>query len=102
MKAAVLHTFGNPPHYEDFPDPQPSADEVIVHVKAASLRSSGIEIYGSGSGSIPHTAIFDAFPKVWALVNSGKLRIDTDRQCGKRLATERSIWPQACHYRVAN
>src|SRR5215475_8061448 len=39
MKAAVLRTPGNPPHYEDFPDPQPGQDEVIVHVKAASLKN---------------------------------------------------------------
>ena len=39
MKAAVLHTLGNPPRYEDFPDPQPGQNEVIVHVKAASLKN---------------------------------------------------------------
>ena len=142
MKAAVLHTLGISPHFEDFPDPQPGQDQMIVRVKAASLknidklmasgphfdiildylwghpteilldaltghdvmaessgirlieigemagpiislpaaalRSSGIEIYGSGGGSIPHTAIFDAFPKVWALATDGKLRIDIE------------------------
>jgi len=35
-------------------------------------------LYGSGGGSIPHSAIFDAFPKVWALAAGGKLRIDTE------------------------
>ncbi len=49
-----------------------------ISLPAAALRSSGIEIYGSGGGSIPHTAIFDAFPKVWALAADGKLRIDTE------------------------
>src|SRR5262245_20488572 len=39
MKAAVLHTLGNPPRYEDFPDPQPGQNEVIVHIKAASLKN---------------------------------------------------------------
>jgi NADPH2:quinone reductase len=39
MKAAVLHKLGNPPRYEDFPDPQPREGEVIVHVKAASLKN---------------------------------------------------------------
>jgi NADPH2:quinone reductase len=48
-----------------------------ISLSAAALRSTGIEIYGSGGGSIPHTAIFDAFPKVWALAAGGKLRIDT-------------------------
>jgi len=49
-----------------------------VSLSAAALRSSGIEIYGSGGGAgIPHTAIFDTFPQVWALAAGGKLRIDT-------------------------
>ncbi|HEY2289657.1 MAG TPA: zinc-binding alcohol dehydrogenase family protein [Thermoanaerobaculia bacterium] len=50
-----------------------------ISLSAAALRSSGVEIYGSGGGgSIPHTAIFDTFPQVWALAASGKLRIDTE------------------------
>jgi len=49
-----------------------------ISLSAAALRSSGIEIYGSGGGSIPHTAIFEIFPQVWALAASGKLRIDTE------------------------
>jgi NADPH2:quinone reductase len=50
-----------------------------ISLSAAALRSSGWEIYGSGGGGgIPHTAIFDTFPQVWALAASGKLRIDTE------------------------
>jgi len=49
-----------------------------ISLSAAALRSSGIEIYGSGGGGIPHTAIFDAFPNLWALAADGKLRIDTE------------------------
>jgi NADPH2:quinone reductase len=49
-----------------------------ISLSAAALRSSGIEIYGSGGGSIPHTAIFEAFPQVWALAARGELRIDTE------------------------
>jgi hypothetical protein len=50
-----------------------------ISLSAAALRSSGLEVYGSGGGSIPHTAIFDAFPKLWALAADGALRIDTER-----------------------
>jgi hypothetical protein len=32
----------------------------------------------SGGGSVPHEAIFEAFPHVWALASSGKLRIKTE------------------------
>lgn len=49
-----------------------------ISLSAAALRSSGIEIYGSGGGSVPHSAIFETFPQLWALAASGKLRIDTE------------------------
>ncbi len=49
-----------------------------IALSAAALRSSGIEIYGSGGGSVPHTAIFDTFPQMWALAASGQLRIETE------------------------
>jgi len=49
-----------------------------ISLSASALRSSGIELYGSGGGSIPHTAIFETFPQLWALAASGTLRIDTE------------------------
>jgi len=49
-----------------------------ISLPAAALRSSGLELYGSGGGSIPHSAIFDAFPQIWTLAASGKLRIDIE------------------------
>lgn len=49
-----------------------------ISLSAAALRSSGIEIFGSGGGSVPHTAIFETFPQLWALAASGKLHIDTE------------------------
>ena len=39
MKAAVLRSLGKPPRLEEFPDPKPSQGEVIVHIKAASLKN---------------------------------------------------------------
>lgn len=39
MKAAVLHQFGETPRYEDFPDPVPGAEELLVHVKAIALEN---------------------------------------------------------------
>ena len=50
-----------------------------ISLSAAALRSSGIEISGTGGGSVPHSVILDAFPKVWALAASGQLHIDTER-----------------------
>jgi NADPH2:quinone reductase len=61
-----------------------------IALSAAALRSSGIEIYGSGGGgSIPHTAIFETFPKLWELAAAGALRIDTESVA---LADVESAW----------
>jgi NADPH2:quinone reductase len=38
MDAAVLHVLGEVPRHEQFPDPLPRENEVIVHVNAASLK----------------------------------------------------------------
>jgi NADPH2:quinone reductase len=39
MKAAVLHEIGGIPRYEDFPDPVPGDDEVIIDVKAVAVEN---------------------------------------------------------------
>jgi NADPH2:quinone reductase len=39
VKAAVLHALGQPPRYEDFADPQAIEGEVLVRIKAASLKN---------------------------------------------------------------
>jgi len=50
----------------------------VIALSAASLRSSGIEMYGSGGGSISPTAILETFPQLWSLAADGKLRVDTE------------------------
>ena len=60
-----------------------------ISLAAAALRSSGLEIYGSGGGGISYQAIFDTIPQIWALAVSGKLRIDTERV---PLASVESAW----------
>jgi hypothetical protein len=49
-----------------------------ISLSGAALRSSGLELHGSGGGGIPRTAIFEAFPQLWALAAAGKLRIDVE------------------------
>ena len=39
MKAAVIHELGKPPRYEEFAEPTAGKDEVIVRVRAASLKA---------------------------------------------------------------
>lgn len=63
MKAAVLHTLGQPPRCEDFPEPVAGDGEVIVHVHAAALKpvdkqlASGVH-YAS-SGTLPRVCGID-------------------------------------------
>ena len=39
MKAAVLHQVGGVPRYEEFPDPVPGPDEVLIEVKAVAVEN---------------------------------------------------------------
>lgn len=39
MKGAVLHHVGGVPKYEDFPDPSPGKDDILVNVKAVTLEN---------------------------------------------------------------
>jgi len=63
----------------------------VVSLPAAALRSSGLEIYGAGGGSVPHQVIFDTFPQVWALAAAGKLRVATEPV---PLADVERAWPR--------
>lgn len=38
MKAAVVTVLGEPPRYQDFPEPTPVDGEVLIHVRAAGLH----------------------------------------------------------------
>jgi len=49
-----------------------------IALSAAALRSSGLELYGSGGGSVPHQALLEAAPQVCAMATGGKLRIKTE------------------------
>jgi len=46
-----------------------------IALPAAALRSSGVELLGSGGGSVSPEAIFETFPKMWELASRGQLRI---------------------------
>jgi NADPH2:quinone reductase len=68
MNAAVLHTLGKPPRYEDFPDPTARDGEVIVHVRAASLKPVDQQL---ASGS--HYASIRALPSICGIDGVGSL-----------------------------
>ena len=48
MNAAVLHTLGKAPRFEQFPEPSAGKDEAIVHVLAAALKPADKQL-ASGS-----------------------------------------------------
>jgi NADPH:quinone reductase-like Zn-dependent oxidoreductase len=63
MKAAVVHTLGQPPRYQDFPEPTPNDTEILIQVHAAGLhpivkaRASGAHY--SANGQVPMVAGID-------------------------------------------
>ncbi len=50
-----------------------------IRLPAAALRSSGLEIMGSGGGSVSMEDITALFPKLFGLASRGDLRADTER-----------------------
>jgi NADPH:quinone reductase-like Zn-dependent oxidoreductase len=68
MNAAVLHTLGKPPRAGQFPEPIPAEGEVLVHVRAASLKPVDKQI---ASGT--HYASFRELPAVCGLDGVGVL-----------------------------
>ena len=49
-----------------------------IALPAEVLRSSGLEVLGSGPGAIPLTEIIAAIPQVMAIAAGGDLPIDID------------------------
>ncbi len=50
-----------------------------IALPAAVLRSTAIQISGSGGGGVSPQAILETFPKMWALAAAGGLHVDVDR-----------------------
>ena len=68
MKAAVLHATGEPPRFEQFPDPIAQENEAVVTVRAASLKPIDKQM---ANGS--HYASFQELPVVCGLDGAGCL-----------------------------
>jgi NADPH:quinone reductase-like Zn-dependent oxidoreductase len=82
MKAAVLHTLGKPPRFEDFPEPKPSQGEVIVHVRAAPLKNVD-KMMASGSH-------YDRYRELRLFAGSTALGLST-------MARECAVADPGCH-----
>ncbi len=50
-----------------------------ISLPGAALRSSGLEIYGAGGGSVPKQAIFEALPQVFEHAARGALKLETKK-----------------------
>lgn len=73
MKAAVLHQFGHPPKYEDFPDPVPQNEgQVLITVKAASIKN-----LDKGRASGKHYASYTELPAIVGFDGVGVLEDGT-------------------------
>jgi NADPH:quinone reductase-like Zn-dependent oxidoreductase len=68
MNAAVLHALGQPPRFEQFPEPVPVEGEVVVKVCAAALKPVDKQI---AAGT--HYASFRELPAVCGLDGVGHL-----------------------------
>ena len=63
MKAAVIHSYANPPRFESFDDPTPADDEVLIEVEAAALtmlvRAMSNGTHYAAHGKFPFVPGFD-------------------------------------------
>jgi NADPH:quinone reductase-like Zn-dependent oxidoreductase len=60
-----------------------------ISLPGAALRSSGLEIYGSGGGSVPRHAIAEAIPQILEHAARGDLKLETKKV---PLAEVESVW----------
>ena len=72
MNAAVLHTLGQPPRCEPFPDPVPGVGEVLVEVRAAALKPVDKQMAGGS-----HYASYRSLPMVCGSDGAGVLEDGT-------------------------
>jgi NADPH2:quinone reductase len=60
-----------------------------ISLPGAALRSSGLEIYGSGGGSVPKHAITEALPQILEHAARGQLKLETKKI---PLADVETVW----------
>lgn len=73
MKAAVINDFGEIPCYEDFPDPIPGKDEMLIQVKAVVLENFD-KMVANGT----HYSSKQMFPKFPAIVGHSGIGMTPD------------------------
>lgn len=73
MKAAVISKFGATPLYEDFTDPVPGKDEILVHVKAVVLEN-----FEKGVAGGEHYSSRNMYPQFPAIVGHRGVGVTPD------------------------
>ncbi|WP_327004037.1 zinc-binding alcohol dehydrogenase family protein [Dactylosporangium sp. NBC_01737] len=100
MKAAVLHEIGGVPRYEDFPDPVPGDDEVVIDVKAVAVENVDKRIAaGTHYASRQYTAQLPAIPAfdgIGALPDGALVGFGNPRRPYGALA-EKTVVPKGAH-----
>jgi NADPH:quinone reductase-like Zn-dependent oxidoreductase len=75
MKAAVLHHYGDIPRYEDFPEPTPGEEEILVQVKAVALEN-----FDRALAKGTHYASRQLLPTLPAIVGTDGIALREDGQ----------------------
>jgi NADPH:quinone reductase-like Zn-dependent oxidoreductase len=78
VEALTGHDFTAEPHTTRLIEIGSSAGPTIA-LPGAALRSSGLEIYGSGGGSVPRRAIVEAVPQILERAARGELKLETKK-----------------------
>ena len=50
-----------------------------INLPAAALRSTALELYGSGGGSVPPSVLKESIPQILKMATEGKLRIEVEQ-----------------------
>jgi len=69
----------------------------VISLPGAALRSSGLELYGSGGGSVPRQAIVEALPQIFEHAARGELKLEIKKV---PLAEVETVWNQEADRRV--
>jgi len=96
VEALTGHDFTAEPHTTRLIEIGSSAGSTMA-LPGAALRSSGLEIYGSGGGSVPRQAIAEAIPEILQCAARGDLKLETR---SVPLADVETMWNQREHRRV--
>ena len=73
MKAAVINNFGATPQYEDFADPIPANDEILVYVKALVLEN-----FEKGVAGGEHYSSKNMYPRFPSIVGHRGVGMTSD------------------------